>query len=162
MKRNKHYFLLFFITIFSSVSSYSQEGITVSGGHATGAGGSSSYSVGQITYMSQTGSDGNVTLGVQQPYEIVTLGKDEFAAINLVMAVYPNPTIDRLNLVIGDNKWNDLSLQLFDMNGKIVSKNTKITTSETLVSMQELQSGIYFLTITNGNKTMKTFKIIKK
>jgi hypothetical protein len=136
--------------------------VTGSGGNATGTGGSSSYSVGQITYTSQTSSGGLITLGVQQPYEIVTLGNDDFTAINLVMSAYPNPTTDLLNLVIKDDKWNNLSYQLFDMNGRTLSNLQKITTSETSVSMQELQLGIYFLAVNSNNKTIKTFKIIKK
>lgn len=162
MKRNKPYFLIFLITIISFAKSYSQESVTVSGSTATGTGGSSSYSVGQITYTSQTSSGGLITLGVQQPYEIVTLGKDDFAAINLVISAYPNPTRDLLNLVISDDKWNNLSYQLFDMNGRTLSDLKKITASETSMSMQELQQGIYFLAVNNGNKTIKIFKIIKK
>ncbi len=162
MKRNKPYFFILFITIISFVKSYSQESTTVSGGNATGIGGSSSYSVGQTTFTSQTSSGGLITLGVQQPYEIVTLGNDDFAEINLVMSAYPNPTTNLLNLVVNDDKWVGLSYQLFDMNSRTLSNLQKITASETSVSMQELQQGIYFLAVNNENKTLKTFKIIKK
>jgi hypothetical protein len=55
-----------------------------------------------------------------------------------------------------------LSFQLFDTNGRIVFNFRKITASETTVSMQELQQGIYFLAVNRENKTIKTFKIIKK
>lgn len=162
MKRNKPYFFILLITIISFAKSYSQESVTVSGNTATGTGGSSSYSVGQITFMSQTSSGGFITLGVQQPYEIVTLGNDDFEAINLVMSAYPNPATDLLNLVVSDDKWNNLSYQLFDTNGRIVYNLQKITASETSVSMQELQQGIYFLAINRDGKTIKNFKIIKK
>ena len=162
MKINKSYYFAFLITIISFAKSYSQESADVSGGTATGTGGSSSYSVGQITYTSQTSSGGFVTLGVQQPYEIVTLGKDDFAAINLVMSAYPNPATDLLNLVISDDNWNSLSYQLYDINGRTLSKLQKLTASETNVSMQELQRGIYFLAVNSDNKIIKTFKIIKK
>ena len=162
MKRNKLYFLFFLITIISFFKSYSQQSVSVSGGNAIGIGGTSSYSVGQITYTSQTSSGGNVNLGVQQPYEIVTLGNDNFTEINLLMSAYPNPTTNLLNLLVSDGKWNNLSYQLFDANGRIVSNLQKITASETSVSMQELQQGIYFLSVNKENKTIKTFKIIKK
>ncbi len=162
MKRNKAYFLIFFITIISFAKSYSQESVTVSGNTATGTGGSSSYSVGQIAYTSQTGSGGHITLGVQQPYEIVTLGNDNFSEINLVMSAYPNPTTNLLNLVISDGKWNNLSYQLSDMNGRIVQNLQKITASETQLPMQKFPQGIYFLAVNSDNATVKTFKIIKK
>lgn len=162
MKKNKPYFLFFLITIISFFKSYAQESVNVSGNTATWTGGTSSYSVGQITYTSQSGTGGLVNLGVQQPYEIVTLGNDDFAAINLVISAYPNPTTDLLYLVISNDKWNDLSYQLFDMNGRTLVNLKKIIASETNVSMQELQRGIYFLAVNNENKTIKTFKIIKK
>lgn len=162
MKRNKLYFFILLITIISEAKSYSQQSLTASGGNAIGTGGTSSYSVGQITYTSQSGTGGLVNLGVQQPYEIVTLGKDDFAEINLVISAYPNPTKDLLHLVITDDKWNDLSYQLFDMNGRTLVNLNKITAPEMSVSMQELQQGIYFLTVSSNKKTIKTFKIIKK
>lgn len=162
MKKSKPYFFIVLITIFSFAKSYSQQSVTVSGGNATGTGGTSSYSIGQITYTSQFGTSGLVSLGVQQPYEIVTLGNDDFAEINLVMSAHPNPTTDLLHLVITDDKWNNLSYKLFDMNGRTVSNSKKITGAETNVSMQELQAGIYFLAVNNEKKTIKTFKIIKK
>lgn len=162
MKRNKLYFFILIITIISVTKSYSQQSETASGGNATGTGGTSSYSVGQITYTSQSETGGLVNLGVQQPYEIVTLGNDDFAEINLVMAAYPNPTTDLLHLVINDDKWNDLSYQLFDINGRTVTNLKKIMASETSLSMQELQLGTYFLAVNSANKAIKTFKIIKK
>ncbi|MCD0471980.1 T9SS type A sorting domain-containing protein [Flavobacterium sp. JAS] len=163
MKRNQKTFLILFITTITFINnSYSQGSVVVAGGTGTGTGGSSSYSIGQIAYTSLPGSAGSVSQGVQQPYEIATLGKDEFTEINLVMTAYPNPTIDILNLVVTDNKWDDLSCNLFDINGKIVSKNLRITSSETAVSMQQLNQRIYFLVVSNSNKIIKTFKIIKK
>ena len=162
MKINNHFLFILLLILISFIKSYSQESTTVSGGNATGTGGSSSYSVGQITYTSQNSAGGFVTLGVQQPYEIVTLGNDDFAAINLVMLAYPNPTTDVLNLTVNDDKWINLSYQLFDMNGRTLTKHKKITASETSVSMQELQQGIYFLAVNSDVKTIKTFKIIKK
>ena len=162
MKRKKPFFLFFVITIISIFKSYAQESVNISGNTATGTGGTSSYSVGQITYTSQSGTGGLVNLGVQQPYEIVTLGNNVVAEINLVMAAYPNPTTDLLHLVITDDKWNDLSYQLFDINGRTLSNLKKIIASETSVSMQELHRGIYFLAVSSANKAIKTFKIIKK
>ncbi len=78
------------------------------------------------------------------------------------MSAYPNPTTNLLNLVISDNKWNNLSYQLSDMNGRIVQNLQKITASETQLPMQKFPQGIYFLAVNSDNATVKTFKIIKK
>lgn len=163
MRRNQQTFLILWITSISFITTaYSQESVVVSGGNATGTGGSSSYSVGQVVYTSLPGANNYILQGVQQPYEIITLGNDEFKEINLEMTAYPNPTIDILNLVVVNDKLDNLSYNIFDINGKPVSRNSKITTSETKVSLQELNQGIYFLAIKENNKTIKTFKIIKK
>ena len=48
-----------------------QETVTTSGGEAVGSSGSASYTVGQLLYTTQKGTNGNsATQGVQQPYEI--------------------------------------------------------------------------------------------
>lgn len=163
MKENQQTFLLFLITcIFCITNSYSQESIVVTGGNASGAGGTASYSIGQIAYTVLSGSDQNAIQGVQQPYEITTLGNNEFAEIKLTMTAYPNPVIDELSLVVNDDTLDDLSYGVFDINGKTVSQNLKVTTSETRVSMQGLNQGVYFLVINKNAKNIKTFKIIKK
>jgi hypothetical protein len=163
MKRNQPSFLFFLIICISfAVNSYSQESIVVSGGNAAGTGGTASYSIGQIAYTSLPGSDKNAIQGVQQPYEITKLGTNEFTEISLTMTAYPNPAVDELNLVVDIDKLDHLSYGLFDINGKIVSQNLKIAASETRVSMQGLNRGIYFLVINKDTKNIKTFKIIKK
>ncbi|WP_264529878.1 T9SS type A sorting domain-containing protein [Flavobacterium sp. N502540] len=164
MKENLRTFLILFITGISfTTNGYSQESVVVSGGNATGNGGSSSYSVGQIAYTSLPGgANGFALQGVQQAYEIISLGNDEFKSITLAMTAYPNPAVDVLSLAVATNEWNDLSCQLFDSTGKMVSKNLKVTNPETSIPMQGVNSGIYFLTVSNSGKTIKTFKIIKK
>jgi hypothetical protein len=161
MEKQRQKFLLLALTSIFFTASYAQESIVVSGGTATGSGGASSYSIGQVIYGSNSGSNGSLTQGVQQSYEIITLGIDDFAEINLVMSAYPNPTVDVLHLVVSDDKWTDLSYQIFDSNGRTLSKLQEITAAETLLLMQEKSHGIYFVAISNANKTLKTFKIVK-
>lgn len=47
-----------------------QESVNATGGNASGSGGSASYSVGQVVYTTNTGTNGTVAQGVQQPFEI--------------------------------------------------------------------------------------------
>ncbi|MHC0444928.1 T9SS type A sorting domain-containing protein [Flavobacterium sp. 3-218] len=163
MKRNQTTFLILFVmSVFFGTKTYSQESIVVAGGKGAGAGGTASYSVGQVSDLSLKGSGGSAHEGVQQAYEIATLGADEFKEINLVITAYPNPTIDVLNLIVSDNQYDDLSFTLFDINGKIVANTSKVISSETKVSMQGLAKGVYFLAVNRSSKAIKTFKIIKK
>jgi len=163
MKRNQRTFLILLLSAFSFIGkTYSQQNIVATGGKGSGTGGTSSYSIGQIADLQLKGSGGFAQEGIQQPYEIATLGTDEFKEINLTMVAYPNPAVDVLNLSIVNDKFDDLTYNLFDINGKIVSKSSKIIASETTVNMHELPQGVYFLRVNSNSKIIKTFKIIKK
>ena len=50
----------------SSFCANAQDAIPATGGDATGSGGSASYTVGQIGYTTNTGTNGSVAEGVQQ------------------------------------------------------------------------------------------------
>ena len=138
-----------------------QETIPASGGNASGSGGSASYSIGQVAYQTQTGTNGSVAEGVQQPYEIsVVTGLEEAKGIHLSVTAYPNPTSDFLTLEVKDFELSTLHFQLYDMNGKLL-QNKKITSNSTNIFMDNYISGTYFLNVTDDNKVIKTFKIIK-
>lgn len=138
-----------------------QNATVASGGNATGSGGSSSYSVGQVVYTNAVGSTGSTNQGVQQPIEIFTLGTNDFPEITLTMSVYPNPTTAGINLSITNYNSENISYQLFDLNGRSIQTN-KIVEKETQISLDNLSNAIYLLTVSDNNKSLKTFKIIKK
>jgi hypothetical protein len=139
-----------------------QETITISGGNTTGGGGSVSYTIGQIVYTTNTGTNGSVAQGVQQPFEIsVVIGIDEAKDIQLECSVYPNPTLGLLKLKVENIKLTDLRYQLFDMNGRLL-QSQNIEKAETEITIENLVATTYFLKITAGSKKeVKTFKIIK-
>ncbi len=144
---------------------HAQEAVPAAGGNATGSGGTVSYSIGQVVYTTNTGgANGSVAHGVQQPFEIfVVTGLEEAKDINLSVSAYPNPTTDFLNLKVDAS--TSLSIQsmgykLFDISGKLL-ETKKITSTETNIDMSNLAPTIYFLKVTDGNKEVKIFKIIK-
>ncbi len=155
----KNTIILFILTTFCQLT-FAQNGAVSAGGIATGSGGNVSYSIGQIANSFSTGSNGSVAEGIQQPFEISTLGFDNFPNINLEIAVYPNPTTNNVTLKIGDFSSENLSYQLFDVAGKQIA-NEKIANEKISISLENQSSGIYFLNIQDINKTLKTFKIIK-
>ncbi|HNW68057.1 MAG TPA: T9SS type A sorting domain-containing protein [Bacteroidales bacterium] len=151
--------LLTFTFSLSTVSA--QESVNTTGGNALGGGGSASYSVGQVVYATNTGTNGSVAEGVQQPYEISVVTEiEEAKGINLSILAYPNPTTDYLELKVESEKLKDLSYQLYDMNGKLL-QNEKITGNQTNILMSNLAPATYFVKVIQGNKEVKTFKIIK-
>ena len=149
---------LFFCFIIQKIQA--QNAMVVSGGTATGSGGNVSYSVGQIAYQSAIGSNGSVLQGVQQPFEISTLGADNFPSIMLTMSAYPNPTVNNVTLKIADLSSENLNYQIIDVTGKLIEES-KITNQETQIQFEKFTTAIYLLNIIQDNKTIKTFKIIK-
>jgi Secretion system C-terminal sorting domain len=139
-----------------------QQAIPASGGNGTGSGGSVSYTVGQVVYSTNTGTNGSEAQGVQQPFEIsVVTAVEEAKDILLEFVVYPNPATDFVILKTGDYKVDNLSYYLFDLNGNHLA-NKKIQESETNIPLQNLLPSTYFLKVTDGNRVLKIFKIIKK
>ncbi len=154
-----------FLLGFGLAGLQAQEAVLAAGGNASGSGGSISYSVGQVTYTTSTGTSGySVAEGVQQPYEITVItGVEEDAGLKLECLAYPNPAKDHLTLKIDAS--TSLSIQsmeyrLYDMQGNLL-ENGKLTGKETSISMEKLVPACYFLKITNNQKEIEIFKIIK-
>lgn len=139
-----------------------QQTIPATGGNASGSGGSASYTIGQITYTTNTGTNGSVAQGVQQPYEIsVVNGIAEAKDIVLQCSAYPNPVTDIIKLNIGNLSKSNMNYQLFDNNGKLL-ESKKIANTETSINMHNLATATYFIRINDKDNAIKTFKIIKK
>jgi hypothetical protein len=158
MKTNTLYFLAFLLS-FSVNAQTSHQVLSATGGDASGSGGSVAYSVGQIVYTTSTGTSGSVAQGVEQAYEISSVGIKE-TALNISLSVFPNPTSDFLTLKVQDYNNEALSYNLLDEQGKLVL-NEQITNQETQIAMSTLARGSYFINIVQANKKIQTFKIIK-
>jgi hypothetical protein len=138
-----------------------QDAIPAAGGNATGTGGSVSYTVGQATYSSISGTNGSVSQGVQQPYELtVVTGIENAREITLECIVYPNPTRGLIKLIVESFDHENLRFQLYDINGMLL-QDKKVDSKETEISMGNLSTSIYFLKVINSNKEIKVFKIVK-
>jgi hypothetical protein len=147
--------------LFAKHSMHSQETISTAGGKATGSGGSSTYTIGQLVYTTQTESNGSISQGVQQAYEFQTLSNQELTIVNLKASMYPNPTSNHVTVRISDSALKDFKYTLFDLGGKTIT-NRVIRTVKTKVDMHHLAIGIYLLKISKKQQVLKTFRIIKK
>ena len=154
----KNIFLI--ITLLSSGIILAQESVNTSGSNASGTGGAVSYTVGQVAYTSSSGSNGSVSAGVQQAFTITaTTGVDE-TNFNLDVSVYPNPTTDLLVLSINELT-EDYSYQVIDLAGKRLT-NGQLRNNQTQLDFSSYASGSYYVNIiTNQNKQIKTFQVIK-
>jgi len=141
-----------------TLSSAAQESSNTAGGDATGSGGKASYTIGQVAYQHEAGSSGNVNQGVQQPYEIYSVGIEENTAI--VLSAFPNPTSDKLTLRFDEYSNEPMHMNLLDIQGKLI-QSVKINNAQTEIDLSANSKGIYFVKLFSESKEIKTFKIIK-
>jgi hypothetical protein len=143
-------------------ATHAQNVIPASGGNATGINGSVSFTVGQIVYTTNTGTNGSVAQGVQQPHEISLVTAIENSGdITLESTVYPNPTRGSIKLIVGSSDYENMRFHLYDING-VLLRDKKIEYRETEISMENLSSAAYFLKIIKNNLEVKVFKIVKR
>jgi len=165
MNNKKEKLLTLLLLSFGIINIKGQEAIIASGADASGSGGSVSYSVGQLFNKTKFGSNGYLSEGTQQPIEILVLTElNSTNAIKLECSAFPNPTTDLLVLKIGEYqtaKNQKFSYQLFDNNGKLLLSDI-IGNIESSIQISNFNSTNYILRVKQENKTIKTFKIIKK
>ena len=137
-----------------------QEAVVLSGGDASGGGGSSSYTLGQIGYTSNSDATGSSSEGVQQPYEIFSVGIEDNNDITLVMSVFPNPAKSVVNLSIENQALDNLSFQLYDVTGRLLIEQ-KIINAFTPLTLEAYAGGQYLLTVSGSKTKLKSFNIYK-
>ena len=150
-------FSIFFVL--TGIAVFAQSDIVPAGGTATGEGGTVTFTVGQIAVQSQ--GEGGITLseGVQQPYEIQTIGIDNYPDITLNAVVYPNPTRGNVQLTM-NNVQLEGEVRVLDANGKLLFVK-KIEGETTDIPMSDLAAGTYFVNVVSGKQVLKTFKVVK-
>ncbi len=92
--------------------------------------------------------------------------KDKISDVNYIfgkgnITVYPNPVKELLNIQFTDiNTKNDIILQLYDINGKLLqTKKTK--NYKTTVNLSSKTAGVYILKVLFGNGKAE-FTIVKQ
>lgn len=154
-----------FTTLFISVLAITvvaQSDIVPAGGTASGSGGSATYTVGQIAIQRAEGNGKYMIEGVQQPYEIQTVGVNDYPGITLEAIVFPNPTQHSVQLRIKNFEIPDYGLkaQLFDGNGKLLEIYT-ISDFDTKIDMEKYPTATYQLRVLDNDHLLKTFKVVK-
>lgn len=157
----KNIILPLLVLAFYAPGVLAQESVNSAGGNAVGSGGSASFSIGQVAYIYAGGSGGSVSQGVQHAYDISIVGekenKDEIA-----LNAFPNPTQDALNIEMKNYDGQKYTLQLLDAAGKLL-RSMSVNSSLTTIQMQDFPSAPYFVNIINANnKSVKSFRIVKK
>ena len=159
--KTKTFRFTFLVLLFYITTGKAQYAITTAGKSTHDSAGKISYTVGQIAFETTKNSNGSISQGVQQAFEISTfLSNPNFSELNINLVAYPNPTQDELTLKIDNNNEKNLKYQIIDINGRLLIE-TKLIENETIIQMGNFIKATYFLKVTQDNKPVKTFKIIK-
>lgn len=80
---------------------------------------------------------------------------------SLDVSIFPNPCNDYLYIENKDNFKNIKEIQLFDISGKKIA-NYFLNNSSITISLKNISSGIYFISIFDENGSKQNYKIIKE
>jgi hypothetical protein len=158
-KKTIQIFCSAFFLVLNLLTAFAQSATVTAGGTATGSGGILTYTVGQIADQKAEGNGQHIIEGVQQPYEIQTVGVDNYPNISLNAMVYPNPTVGNVSLkitgmdVVGEVK-------VFDVNGKYLFSK-EIEGEITDISLSSLTQGTYFVNVYDKQRMLMSFKVVK-
>ncbi len=156
----KKYF--YFLSLFFSLSGFCQQAVSASGGNAVASSGSVSYTIGQIDFESASSSNGKISQGVQQPFEVFVVLSNNTFSYTFAGTLAPNPAQETTVLSIGDDftSFNNMNFDLTDITGKVLRKGT-INSKQTNIDVATLAEACYFLNIYDNGKQIKTFKLLK-
>jgi hypothetical protein len=159
-KYNSKIIIQLVLVLLCTVLVQAQESSNSSGGDSKGSGGSVAYSIGQLLSTSNTSASGTISHGVQQVYEIVSVGINE-TNLNLSLLVFPNPTTHTLTLQVSEYEQSPLKFTLIDMRGKLLTSG-QIVAHQTQIDLSTLPSASYIIRILNSeDKLVHSFNITK-
>jgi len=93
-----------------------------------------------------------------------SLDVNELNANTLQFDIYPNPAKEKINIRFFQNNFGKANINIFNSLGQMVYSeelNVEEGVEEHVISVANLQEGLYFLMITNGDGMTEVIKIVK-
>jgi len=117
------------------------------------------YTLGELSVAENTNANISISEGFINPQMLQSLQVADFGILTGI-SIYPNPTVDYVNLSFTETGIYDISI--FDINGKqLVSKT--IDADNCKLDFANYKQAVYVLLVKNkSSKLYKTFKIIKR
>ncbi len=100
------------------------------------------------------GSGGKIYKGSPKPISV----SENFLA---AMRLYPNPAKEQLNINLGTNNNDELNYRVIDITGKTLMTGVLGAGSRNIIDVSYLSQGVYFITISDKNGSVKTSKFNK-
>lgn len=93
----------------------------------------------------------------------ITTGVNDVQVTNVSATLFPNPATTELNIKISDyNSGNNYQLSIYNIQGQEVYSQLIINNSQLTIPVSSLSSGIYFVSLRNGNSVVYSQKFVKE
>ncbi len=116
------------------------------------------WSIGECITTTHTAGDYVLTQGFHQDSYVITAVEDLRADID--MSVYPNPTTDFISLKVESSKVEAMQYTITDFTGRVLQIENFADDIEQ-INFSNYAVGTYFITVSENNQLIKSFKIIK-
>ena len=160
-------FLLFCVLLpFHSTfcQSLSPTVISANGGSNEANGVRLDWTLGELSVETSAKNSGFYTQGFHQPLlRIQSIITPLLPANGYSVTIYPNPFEAYFTFAITSVVDNKVNIQLTDISGLVIYKNTTFSKSNSLkIDMRPFASGVYILTLSyTSGATIGTYKIVK-
>lgn len=155
MKQMKKTAMLFCSTI-CTIAAFGQEVVSPQGDSYVKPEAQVDFTIGEPVIITGDNGDSEITQGFHQTFWQIT--KVESIKADFVASLFPNPTIDLIN--VKTSAFQDVNYQLFDATGKVVLSG-KLTSDQTSIAADQLAAGNYTLLLSNSTEKLKSFTLIK-
>jgi len=108
-------------------------------------------------FMQRTSNDAMLICFAFNTCDACLVGIEELESLNRV-EIYPNPVVGDINIVF-ENSGN-YNIRLLDVTGKVILTE-EVNASQTVIGSDNLNSGVYFIQITDNDNNTVTKKIVK-
>lgn len=156
---------IFLVLTFTNHMSSAQSGTVTTGGQFNSVGGSVSFSIGQLDYVTLNNSTIVITQGLQQPFELflekLTSRNNKDSSERISAFIFPNPTNEYLVISIEESNTKEIMYSLVDASGRTLLSRTKINDNTTNINMQDYPDGTYYLLLINRDDLINQFIINK-
>ncbi|HRI00601.1 MAG TPA: T9SS type A sorting domain-containing protein [Saprospiraceae bacterium] len=154
--------VLLFLYLFSlwkiNAQSINQQVISSGGGSGSNLNALIDWTIGEPVINSLSNNMNQLTQGFHQTMLTVTAVQEPNDFVNAI--VFPNPTSGNIQIILNKNLF-DVSIQLMDLQGKVILQKNMKAQSE-ILKLEDLATGTYILSvIAKDNHLIKQFKINK-
>jgi hypothetical protein len=117
------------------------------------------WSVGEISTETYSNDDHVLTQGFHHGVYVITTVFDCLFS-EIIISVSPNPTDGFINLKVESKEIERLAFSVTDLTGIVIQ--TEMLSPETEpIDFSDYATGTYFITVSQNNQVIRSFKIIK-